>query len=74
MATTNKIKTQNHPFSGGPAKHGLDEAIPTNLKKDNKNMQPKILSVIFVEQARGGTFTLALWKKMESLAPLLGHK
>ena len=37
-------------------------------------MQPKITSVVFVEQTRGETFALALWKKMESLAPMIGYK
>ena len=34
VATTNKIKTQNHPFSGGPAKHGGDEAMSAKSNED----------------------------------------
>ena len=40
----------------------------------NKNMQPKITSVMFVEQTRGGTLALALRQKMETLAPMLGYR
>ena len=48
--------------------------MPAKRKKDDKNMQPKITPVMFVEQTRGGTFALAPRKKMEALAPMLGYK
>ena len=48
--------------------------MPAKRKKDDKNMQPKITPVMFVEQTRGGSFAIALWKKMESLAPMLSYK
>ena len=34
VATPNKIKTQNHPFSGGPAKHCEDEAMSAKSKEE----------------------------------------
>ena len=43
-------------------------------KKQSKNVQPKIISVMFAEQTRGGTLALALRQKMESLAPMLGYR
>ena len=60
--------------NGGFPKHGGAEAMPKKKKQENKNTQPKITSVMFVEQTRGGTLALALRQKMESLAPMLGYR
>ena len=34
VANPNKIKTQIYPFSGGPAKHSGDEAMPAKSKEE----------------------------------------
>ena len=60
--------------NGGFTKHGGAEALTKKKKQENKRMQPKITSVMFVEHTRWGTLALALRQKMESLAPMVHYR
>ena len=70
QAESLRNKSQKEKWSH-PSSHRGDEKKKSPDQKAGKPAQPRITSVINVEQTRGGALASVLRKKMENLAPML---